>query len=95
MFVLGGRGSLSPCEVINTSTNERYDLPPLNECRNGPTAVLHDGHLVVMGGRGNGWKLLATVECYSFHTKTWSYISPMTTLHAGDHVHLFIVERSM
>ena len=85
MFILGGDGesSSSPasCEAINTSTKERYDLPPMNEARRGPTAVLHDDRLVVLGGDRIDFQ--QTVECYCFDTKCWSYFPPMQYVRAG------------
>ena len=88
MFILGGcdddNANLQSCEVINTSTNKRYDLPPLNEARFGAAAVLHDDHLVVMGGLQGDNQFLKTVECYSFDTRSWTYLQPLTVPRVGN-----------
>lgn len=67
--------------MLNTDTNERYTIEPLNEVRFQHAAVVYDGEIVVMGGLGNGQ--LASVEAYSFRTKTWRHFPPMTTSRNG------------
>ena len=100
IYVLGGFGDtvdkkavnrLSSCEVINTNTSKRYDIPPMQDGRSSLAAVLFNNDIIAIGGWGNNSKRhrLASVESYSCVTKTWTSLAPVTTPRAGHCAHLF------
>jgi len=94
IYVVGGSSTssfntsqerLSSCEVINTSTNERYDIPSLFEARSSHSAVINDDSLIVTSGLGEqGFNnRLKSAEAYSFATKTWSKLPPLLKERSG------------
>lgn len=87
IFAIGGfdnnENYLRSCEVINTSTKERYNISPLNEGRSHMAAVVLDDRIIVIGGKCGVFDKLASVECYSFETDTWTYLPAMRTARMG------------
>ena len=99
IYVVGGYSSstdkelkkhLSSCEVINITTNTRYDIAPLNEGRSFHAAVLVNDKLIVTSGLGNGGYLtrLSSVECYSFSKRQWSFLPALVTARSGHCSHV-------
>jgi len=84
-FIGGGttnREPLSSCEVINVTSGEITELSPLNQARGCPSAVIFRSRIVVLGGACgtcNSMNVLDSVETYSFDTRQWSMMQPMTT----------------
>lgn len=76
---------LSSCEVINTATNERYDIAPLTEARSSHSTVIVNDKMIVTSGFGEGSRFnrLLSVESYSFSTSTWSSLPPLQFARAG------------
>ena len=57
--------------MYDTETGESEVLPAMKHTRNGCSAVLVDGMIVVMGGYSN------SVEYYDFHTNAWKALKAM------------------
>ena len=86
IYVIGGfdadENFLTSCEVINTSSHERYDISPLNEGRSHLAAVILDNYIIAIGGKCDFGRM-STVECYSFETKLWTFLPSMKTARWG------------
>ena len=94
LYIIGGYSNtsssrsqtrLSSCEVINVSTNNRYDISPLLEARASHSAVVLQDRILVTGGIGSKSFLnkLSSTESYSLTDKTWSKFAPLTVKRSG------------
>jgi len=94
LYVIGGYSNtssgrsqtrLSSCEVINLSTNYRYDIASLLEARASHSAVVLEDQILVTGGIGSKSFLnkLSTTESYSITDKIWSKCAPLTVERSG------------
>jgi len=75
-----GRGMtwLSSFEMINVTTAESRELPSLNQARDSLSATVCDGKIFAVGGEED-YKVLDSVESYSFDTKQWTMMKPLST----------------
>ena len=79
VVLMGGRKQVGSMRYVNTDDVVMYDtetgeseiLPAMKHTRNGCSAVLADGMIVVMGGHYN------SVEYYDFHTNAWKALKAM------------------
>ena len=76
--------------VLNTSTGQWRELPPLPSPRYAHSVTLHDGLIYVIGGEGAAG-VIKTVDVYDPAARTWSTGAPMPqargshdTVSAGD-----------
>jgi len=94
LYIIGGYSNtssgrsqtrLSSCEVINISTNDRYDIAPLLEARASHSAVVLQDQIIVTGGIGSKSFLnkLSTTESYSITDKIWSKCASLTIERSG------------
>ena len=84
LLVIGGcnQKRLKSCEVINVSTRQQYSMTAMNVSRSLLAAVILDDCIIAIGGH-DGDHVLASVECYSFRSKKWSFLTPMKTARQG------------
>ena len=75
----GPSPSPSPVRVSQyaVTTGSHRMLPSMNKKRRGCTAVIIDDNIVMMGGSGDDFKALNSVECYNFDTNTWTEFPAM------------------
>jgi len=83
VYFIGGEMVSSSCEVINITTREVSELPSLHQARCLPSAVIFNNNIVVMGGDDECLRTLVSVENYSFDTKQWTMMEPMTVPRYG------------
>ena len=87
IIVIGGfddnENYMKSCELINTFTRIRCDIAPLNEGRSHLAAVQFDDRIIAIGGKCGVYDKLQSIECYSFDTNMWSYLSEMRTARWG------------
>jgi len=76
IFFVGGCSSdcdlLSSFESINISSCVGTELPPLQQARSCPAAILYEDSLVVMGGEDDRHQALSSTESYFFDVKQWT-----------------------
>lgn len=95
IFVIGGftegatetggyeRTYLKTCEVLNTVNGERYNIASLKEGRQHLAAVIFEGEILAIGGKGGVYEKLSSVESYSFATRQWSLLPGMSVARYG------------
>ena len=80
IYVIGGfdaqESFLSSCEVINTTTHERYQVASMNEGRSHHAVVVLDGFIYAIGGKCESGRL-SSAERYSIENDSWVEIAPM------------------
>lgn len=90
VIVAGGIGSsgtaLNSAEIYDPDTVDWTETGPLNAARSGhQSAMLADGRVLVVGGKGNGTPppVLSSAELYDWASGAWKLTGPLKTARSG------------